>query len=66
MSDNHEVDALFEDDPGSLEEVFDEDDAEDLKLDDVDTKVWLVKVSIIIYFFTLFNYNIILIFSKNK
>lgn len=50
MSDNHEVDALFEDDPGSLEEVFDEDDAEDLKLDDVDTKVWLVKVSIIIYF----------------
>ncbi|GAA5816495.1 hypothetical protein MFLAVUS_010024 [Mucor flavus] len=37
-------DALFEDDPGSLEEVFDEDDAEDLKLDDVDTKVWLVKV----------------------
>ncbi|GAA5798837.1 transcription initiation factor IIF, beta subunit-domain-containing protein [Helicostylum pulchrum] len=44
MSDNHEVDALFEDDPGSLEEVFDEDDAEDLKLDDVDTKVWLVKV----------------------
>ncbi|KAI9354933.1 transcription initiation factor IIF, beta subunit-domain-containing protein [Pilaira anomala] len=44
MSDNNEVDALFEDDPGSLEEVFDEDDAEDLKLDDVDTKVWLVKV----------------------
>jgi transcription initiation factor TFIIF subunit beta len=44
MSDHNDVDALFEDDPGSLEEVFDEDDAEDLKLDDVNTKVWLVKV----------------------
>ncbi|KAI7865483.1 transcription initiation factor IIF, beta subunit-domain-containing protein [Spinellus fusiger] len=39
-----DVDALFEDDPGSLDEVVDEEDAEDLKLDSVDTKVWLVKV----------------------
>jgi transcription initiation factor TFIIF subunit beta len=46
MSDHNDVDALFEDDPGSLEEVFDEDDAEDLKLDDVNTKVWLVKVNL--------------------
>lgn len=47
MSEHHDVDALFEDDPGSLEEVLDEDDAEDLKLDDADTKVWLVKVSLL-------------------
>ncbi|KAI8978392.1 transcription initiation factor IIF, beta subunit-domain-containing protein [Pilobolus umbonatus] len=39
-----DVDALFEDDPGSLDEVVDEDDAEDLKLDDAETRVWLVKV----------------------
>lgn len=44
MSENKDVDALFEDDPGSLDGVIDEDDAEDLKLDDVNTKVWLVKV----------------------
>lgn len=43
MSD-HDVDALFEDDPGPLEEVIDEDDAEDLRLDQADNKVWLVKV----------------------
>ncbi|KAI9478359.1 MAG: transcription initiation factor IIF, beta subunit-domain-containing protein [Benjaminiella poitrasii] len=41
---NQDVEALFEDDPGSLEEVIDEDDAEDLKLDDANTRVWLVKV----------------------
>jgi hypothetical protein len=46
MSDTNDVDALFEDDPGSLDEVVDEDDAEDLKLDDLETKVWLVKVKI--------------------
>ncbi len=44
MSD-HDVDALFEDDPGPLEEVIDEDDAEDLRLDQADNKVWLVKVN---------------------
>lgn len=44
MSEHKDVDALFEDDPGSLDGVIDEDDAEDLKLDDVNTKVWLVKV----------------------
>ncbi|KAI8084208.1 transcription initiation factor IIF, beta subunit-domain-containing protein [Gilbertella persicaria] len=44
MSDQNDVDALFEDDPGSLDEVYDEDDAEDLRLDELDTKVWLVKV----------------------
>ncbi|KAG1444977.1 hypothetical protein G6F56_010081 [Rhizopus delemar] len=44
MSGNSEVEALFEDDPGSLEGVIDEDDAEDLKLDQADNKVWLVKV----------------------
>ncbi|KAI8988589.1 transcription initiation factor IIF, beta subunit-domain-containing protein [Mycotypha africana] len=44
MSDNNDVDSLFEDDPGSLEEVIDEDDAEDLRLDEAQTKVWLVKV----------------------
>ena len=44
MSENKDVDAHFEDDPGSLDGVIDEDDAEDLKLDDVNTKVWLVKV----------------------
>lgn len=49
MSDHNDVEALFEDDPGSLEEVIDEDDAEDLKLDDSETKVWLVKV--LFYFF---------------
>ncbi|KAI8877642.1 transcription initiation factor IIF, beta subunit [Backusella circina FSU 941] len=44
MSDTNDVDALFEDDPGSLDEVVDEEDAEDLKLDDLETKVWLVKI----------------------
>ncbi|CEG76471.1 hypothetical protein RMATCC62417_11367 [Rhizopus microsporus] len=44
MSDHEDVDALFEDDPGPLEEVIDEDDAEDLKLDQAENKVWLVKV----------------------
>lgn len=48
MSGNSEVEALFEDDPGSLEGVIDEDDAEDLKLDQADNKVWLVKVTIYI------------------
>ncbi|KAI9488212.1 transcription initiation factor IIF, beta subunit-domain-containing protein [Zychaea mexicana] len=46
MSDNTtnpDVDALFEDDPGPLDEVVDDDD-DDLKLDSADTKVWLVKV----------------------
>lgn len=37
--------ALFEDDPGPLDGVIDDED-EDLKLDNVDTKVWLVKVNI--------------------
>lgn len=46
MSDHEDVDALFEDDPGPLEEVIDEDDAEDLKLDQAENKVWLVKVKI--------------------
>ncbi|KAI9025244.1 transcription initiation factor IIF, beta subunit-domain-containing protein [Phycomyces nitens] len=41
---NPDVDALFEDDPGSLDEVVDDEDAEDLKLDNANTKVWLVKV----------------------
>ena len=48
MSDNTSnpnVDAFFEDDPGSLDEVVDDDD-DDLKLDSADTKVWLVKVKI--------------------
>ncbi|KAF7727333.1 hypothetical protein EC973_007642 [Apophysomyces ossiformis] len=45
---NPDVDALFEDDPGSLDEVVDEEDAEDLKLDSVDTKVWLVKISLVL------------------
>lgn len=45
MSDHEDVDALFEDDPGPLEEVIDEDDAEDLRLDQADNKVWLVKVN---------------------
>lgn len=49
MTDITEVNSLFEDDPGSLEEVVDEDDAEDLRLDDVDTKVWLVKVIIMLF-----------------
>ena len=47
MSDNNsnpDVDALFEDDPGPLDEVVDDDD-DDLKLDNADTKVWLVKVN---------------------
>ncbi|KAL1931004.1 hypothetical protein VTP01DRAFT_10141 [Rhizomucor pusillus] len=35
--------ALFEDDPGSLDGVIDDED-EDLKLDNADTKVWLVKL----------------------
>ncbi|KAL0092662.1 transcription initiation factor IIF, beta subunit-domain-containing protein [Phycomyces blakesleeanus] len=39
---NPDVDALFEDDPGSLDEVVDDEDAEDLKLDNANTKVWLV------------------------
>lgn len=39
---NPEVEALFEDDPGEGL-VGDEDD--DLKLDNADTKVWLVKVN---------------------
>ncbi|KAI8391768.1 transcription initiation factor IIF, beta subunit-domain-containing protein [Radiomyces spectabilis] len=39
-----DVDALFEDDPGPLDEVVDDEDAEDLRLDSADTKVWLVKV----------------------
>ncbi|KAI8138317.1 transcription initiation factor IIF, beta subunit-domain-containing protein [Fennellomyces sp. T-0311] len=46
MSDNTSnpnVDAFFEDDPGPLDEVVDDDD-DDLKLDNSDTKVWLVKV----------------------
>lgn len=38
--------ALFEDDPGSLDGVIDDED-EDLKLDNADTKVWLVKVSLL-------------------
>ncbi|KAI8330011.1 transcription initiation factor IIF, beta subunit-domain-containing protein [Choanephora cucurbitarum] len=44
MSDHNDVNALFEDDPGSLDEVYDEDDAEDLRLDDLAKRVWLVKV----------------------
>ncbi|OAD66909.1 hypothetical protein PHYBLDRAFT_183697 [Phycomyces blakesleeanus NRRL 1555(-)] len=36
---NPDVDALFEDDPGSLDEVVDDEDAEDLKLDNANTKV---------------------------
>lgn len=40
---NPDVDALFEDDPGPIDTIDDDDD-DDLKLDDADTKVWLVKV----------------------
>jgi hypothetical protein len=32
MFDKNNLDTLFEDGPGSLKEVFDKDDAEDLKL----------------------------------
>ncbi|KAI9301649.1 transcription initiation factor IIF, beta subunit-domain-containing protein [Cunninghamella echinulata] len=46
MSDDNgpNVDALFEDDPGSLEGVVDDEDLEDLNMDNIDTKIWLVKV----------------------
>ena len=42
---NPDVDALFEDDPGPIDTIDDDDD-DDLKLDDADTKVWLVKVQL--------------------
>jgi transcription initiation factor TFIIF subunit beta len=38
------VDALFEEDPGSLAGLEDDDDLEDLDLKNLDTKIWLVKV----------------------
>ncbi|KAI8070688.1 transcription initiation factor IIF, beta subunit-domain-containing protein [Gongronella butleri] len=44
MSDDQPVDALFEDDPGSLDDIGDDDDLEDLNLDSMNTKIWLVKV----------------------
>lgn len=40
---NPDVDALFEDDPGPIDTIDDDDD-DDLKIDDAETKVWLVKV----------------------
>jgi len=40
---NPELDSLFEDDPGSLAEVG-EEDAEDLDISNIATKIWLVKV----------------------
>jgi hypothetical protein len=40
---NPELDSLFEDDPGSLAEVG-EEDADDLNISNVTTKIWLVKV----------------------
>ncbi|GAB5589447.1 hypothetical protein Unana1_04347 [Umbelopsis nana] len=40
---NPEVDSLFEDDPGSLADVG-EEDADDLNISNIATKIWLVKV----------------------
>lgn len=40
---NPELDSLFEDDPGSLAEIG-EEDAEDLNISNIGTKIWLVKV----------------------
>ena len=37
---NHDVDALFEDDPGPIEE----EDVGELDLGNMETKVWLVKI----------------------
>ncbi|ORX54466.1 transcription initiation factor IIF, beta subunit [Hesseltinella vesiculosa] len=42
MADDQSVDAVFEDDPGSLDDI--DDDLEDLNMDDLNTKIWLVKV----------------------
>lgn len=40
---NPELDSLFEDDTGSLADVG-EEDADDLNISNVATKIWLVKV----------------------
>ncbi|KAH8555819.1 transcription initiation factor IIF, beta subunit-domain-containing protein [Umbelopsis sp. PMI_123] len=40
---NPELDSLFEDDPGSLAEIG-EEDADDLNISNISTKIWLVKV----------------------
>ncbi|KAJ2960513.1 hypothetical protein NQZ79_g4121 [Umbelopsis isabellina] len=40
---NPELDSLFEDDPGSLAEIG-EEDVDDLNISNVATKIWLVKV----------------------
>lgn len=40
---NPELDSLFEDDPGSLAEIG-EEDADDLNISNIGTKIWLVKV----------------------
>jgi hypothetical protein len=40
---NPELDSLFEDDPGSLAEIG-EEDADDLNISNMGTKIWLVKV----------------------
>ncbi|KAG2172487.1 hypothetical protein INT44_006660 [Umbelopsis vinacea] len=40
---NPELDSLFEDDPGSLAEIG-EEDADDLNIANIATKIWLVKV----------------------
>jgi hypothetical protein len=40
---NPELDSLFEDDPGSLAEIG-EEDADDLNISNIATKIWLVKV----------------------
>ncbi|CAO3683672.1 unnamed protein product [Umbelopsis ramanniana] len=40
---NPELDSLFEDDPGSLAEIG-EEDADNLNISNIGTKIWLVKV----------------------
>lgn len=42
---NPELDQLFEDDPGSLAEIG-EEDVDDLDIANVGTKIWLVKVNV--------------------
>lgn len=42
---NPELDSLFEDDPGSLAEIG-EEDVDDLNISNVATKIWLVKVNV--------------------
>lgn len=44
---SEDIDSLFEEDPGPL----DEEDADDLKLDKLDTKIWLVKVHLSVCMF---------------